>query len=518
MNKLDTYKKRYTKAQSVAYQWWALLQACYHYFTPQRNLFYQTNQSQAAQRNVKVYDTTQVAAGRSYVSKMQNSLCPPGINWCLLEPGTDIPEEYKAEFQEQLQIFTERMFAYIRGSNYDLAFNECLQDLITGTAVLVCNAGTTDDKPLIFGSIPLSQVAIEESISNRAESCYRTWQEVKISDIQLMWPNATIPSELLSRYEQDPTASIKNVVEAVIHNYGAKLPYNYCVWWENSVLLDEQEETSPLIIFRTSKLNNEVFGRGVGMDALPSVMSLQTAFYFEMTAANLNICKPYMAYSDGVFNPFTFQMAPNTVIPVSPTTNGQFPLQPIPDVANPQFMQLTTADLRMQINKLMFADPLGPLESTPKTAFELSLRQRDFASEIGPAFTRLQQELMEPVINRIINILQRRGLLPKLEIDGKIVSVRYKSPMTQSQGQQDVETFLQYQQIMQQIVGAESAITYLRTPKIGDWVAGKLSVDKSLVNTPDEMQNLFDEQQEKMEAEQEAMMQMEAQGANQRAA
>lgn len=512
-SKLETYKRRYVRAQGVAYQWWALLQACYHYFTPQRNLYYQTNQTQAAQRNVRVYDTTQIAAGRNFVSKLQNSLCPPQMTWALLEPGSEIPEEYKTEFQQELDKFNERLFSYIRSSNFDLAINECFQDLITGTAVLVCNAGTSDDKPLIFGSIPLAQVSIEESVSNRAESCYRTWQEVKVSDIELMWPNAVIPSELLELYKQDPTATVKNVIEAVVHNPRDALPYNYCVWWENNMLLDEKEATSPLIIFRTSKLNNEVFGRGVGMDALPSVMSLQTAFYFEMTAANLNICKPYMAYSDGVFNPWTFNMQPNTVIPVSPTTNGQFPIQPMPDVANPAFMQITTADLRMQINKLMYADPLGPMETTPRTAFELSIRQRNLAEEIGPMFTRLQQEFMEPVINRIIYILQARGLLPKLVIDGKVVTARYKSPLTQSQGQQDVDTFLRYQQTMQAIVGAESAIVYLKPEQIGVWTAEKMGVDSTLINSKEDMKALFDQQNEEAQQEKEMMMQMEAQNA-----
>ncbi len=510
--KLERYKRRYVKAQSVAYQWWALLQACYHYLTPQRNLFYQTNQTQSAQRNVRVYDTTQVAAGRSYVSKLHSSLCPPQMTWAYLEPGSEIPDQYKAEVNEKVRAYTDRLFDYIRGSNFDTAINESFQDLLTGTGILVCNEGLSDDKPLIFGSIPLAQVAIEESISNRAESCYRTWQEVRIADIQLMWPNAVLTPNMVEMMNEDPSSTIKNVVEAVIHNPRNKFPYNYCIWYESDILLDEEDISSPMIIFRASKLNNEVFGRGVSMDALPSIMSLQTAFYFEMTAANLNICKPYMAYSDGVFNPWTFQMQPNTVIPVSPTTGGQFPIQPLPDVANPAFMQLTTADLRLQINKLMFADPLGPAEVQPRTAYELSQRQRNLAEEIGPMFTRLQQEFMEPVIHRIIFILEKKGLLPKIVIDGKALALRYKSPLTASQGQQDVQTFLQYQQVMQGIVGEESALLYLKPERIGAWVAGKMSLDQKLYNSEEEMKEFFENQNEKKEEEEAAMQQAIASG------
>jgi len=503
--KLERYKRRYARAQSVAYQWWALLQACYHYLTPQRNLYYQTNQTQSAQRNVRVYDTTQVAAGRTFVSKLHNFLCPPQLVWAYLEPGSGIPEEFKAEANEKLQAYNQRLFEYIRSSNFDMAINESFQDLLTGTGVLVANEGPSDETPLVFGSIPLAQVAIEESINNRAESCYRTWQEVKITDIEIMWPRAKLTENMRTLMEQDPTTTLKNVVEAVIYNHGSPFPYNYCIWHESDILLDEEDTSSPLIIFRSSKLNNEVFGRGVAMDALPSIMSLQTAFYFEMTAANLNICKPYMAYSDGVFNPWTFSMQPNTVIPVSPTTGGQFPIQPLPDVANPAFMQLTTADLRLQINKLMFADPLGPAEVQPRTAYELSQRQRELAEEIGPMFTRLQDEFMRPVIHRIIHILEKKGLLPKIVIDGKVISVKYKSPLSATQGQQDVQNFVQYQQIMQSIVGPESALLYCKPEQVGEWIANKMSIDQKLYKTSEEMQKFFKEQNEiKMQREEEA--------------
>ena len=72
-----------------------------------------------------------------------------------------------------------------------------------------------------------------------------------------------------------------------------------------------------------------------------------------------------MAYSDGVFTPWTFQLSANTVIPVARGNAGEWPIAAMPDVANPNFMQLTSNDLRAQINKLMFADPLGDPKDTP---------------------------------------------------------------------------------------------------------------------------------------------------------
>jgi hypothetical protein len=213
-----------------------------------------------------------------------------------------------------------------------------------------------------------------------------------------------------------------------------------------------------------------------------------------------------MAYSDGVFNPWTFKIEPNTIIPVSPNSAGQWPIQPFPDSANPNFMQLTANDLRMQINSLLFADPLGPIEGPQKTATELALRQRNLAEQIGPAFTRLQQEFLSRLINRVIYILQKKGLMDKLVINGTEIQLRYKSPLTAAQGQQDVQNFLQFYQILQNTQGPEAALVNLNPSKYPAWLASKMSVDVTALNTQQEMQDFYEQQSEKAQLQEMMMM------------
>ena len=511
--RLEMYIRRYNRASGVAQLWWPILESAYHYCIPNRNLYYYTNQTQGSQKNIKVFDTTQVAATKSFVSKVHRALTPPQQTWAFFEAGENVSDEEKEEIDKMLQVRTDTLFSYIHASNFDIAINEAYYDLAVGTGVLVVNEGT-EDNPLLFSSIPLEQVAIEESINHRVETCFRTWGETRIMDIQSMWPRAKITSTMAQQLKDDPAATIKSFVEACIFSAtNTATPYTYCLWNGNDILLEEMHESSEFIIFRWSKINNEVFGRGPIIDALPSIISLQTAAYFEMTAVNLNICKPYMAYSDGVFNPWTFRMAPNTIIPVSPNTNGQFPIQPLPDVANPNFMQLLTVDLRQQINTLMFANPLGDITNTKdKTATEMQLRQNNLAEEIGPIFTRLQQEFLARVVNRCTYILERRGLMEKIIVNGREIKINYKSPLTMSQGQQDVQTFVQYMQVMGQLMGPEISQMYVNTVKYPGWIGRKMGVDATLINTENEVQATLEAKQNEMQAMQVAQAQ-EAQGA-----
>src|SRR5579863_9058747 len=136
LDRLEYYKRRYRRAYSIFTQWISLLQACQHYCVPHRDIFYYTNYTQGAQKNGKVYDTTQVAATRALTSKLQSTLTPPGQTWAILEAGDDFPEEEKKQVNEYLQYATDTIFSYIRHSNFDLAINECYYDLVIGTACL----------------------------------------------------------------------------------------------------------------------------------------------------------------------------------------------------------------------------------------------------------------------------------------------------------------------------------------------------------------------------------------------
>lgn len=493
-NRLEYYKTRYRRAWSIAAQWYSIQEACYHYCIPSRDLFYYTNQTQGAQKNVKVFDTTGISATTKFVSKVQDALTPPQQVWALLEAGSEIPEDFREEANKYLQDTTNKIFDYIRHSNFDLAINECYYDLAVGTAVLQVNEGPDKD-PLRFYSVPLAQACFEESVNGFIESAYRTWGEVRIQELKIMWPNARLPEWIETAFKNDPNASVKNLYEGVVYVLDDEKPYKYVLWIDSDILLEEEDISSPWVIFRWSKTNNECMGRGPIMNALPALLSLNEIFRLELTSANMNVCKPLMAYSDGVFNPWTFKLTANTVIPIAPSMNGQAPIIPFPDTANPNFEQLVVTDLRQQINALMYADPLGPIDSPTKTATELALRQKSLAEEIGPLFTRLQQEFLSRVIQRIIHILQIKGLLEPLVIDGREIMVRYQSPLVVAQGKQDVMGFMDYYAALTAIFQG-NALNYIDPVKTPIWIAEKLGIDKNLVPEKDRLEEVLKNQSE----------------------
>src|SRR6185312_15574444 len=500
LDKREYYLRRYTKARVTSDLWISLLEACYHYTTPERNLYYWTSQYQGAQKNAKVYDTTPVIAMQSFVSKVHRALTPPQQNWALLEAGSEIPDDEKDNVNKLLQDSTNILFSYLHRSNFDLVINECYYDLGIGTACLIINEGP-DEEPLRFFSVPLARLAPEQTYSGLLDAAWRWWDEVKISDILALWPEARLTPMMSSMLKDDPGATVKVLVDGCIDNspYNTKTKYTYVVMHEGEILLEKAVDRNPFLTFRWSKISNEVMGRGPVIGALPSILTLNELMRLELTSANMNVAKPIMAWSDGIFNPWTFKLEPNTIIPIAPNTSGQFPLQPFPDTANPQFMQLTANDLRMQINKLMYGDPLGPIDAPAKTALEIATRKQEFLEQIGPSFTRLCVEFMPRLIENVIHILQKKGLMPKLNVNGKEIKLKYKSPITISQGQNDVSVFTQWFQLMQAIVGPDAAITYLNPIEMPMWMAEKMGVEMKILNDRAQMQEMLKQQSQQME-------------------
>ena len=516
---LMQFLKRQKKAQGIAYLWASLLEACYYYAIPQRNRYWRPKQFQGEMRGSRLYDTTAVEATKTFVSKLHDAMTPPGVQWGYLMLDDNYTSEDIVEVEQAqmaLDDYMRKLFNYIHSSNFDVAINECYFDLAIGTSCLIVNQNN-DEHPLVFTSVPMDILSIEEAMTGRIESWYRTWQDTKINEITQRWPKAIITLSMEQDMIQDRDATINKIYEGVMYKpeLGAK-PYCYMVTTDMDILFCEYLESNPGIVWRFQKTNNEIFGRGPVVDALPSIISLQEMARVELASANLNTFRPYMGFSDSVFNPHTFKLEPFTIIPIAPIgSGGQFPLQPLPDSSSPQFAQLTIADLRYQIKQLLFSDDqenAAQASKQPETATAIQVQSQQLAQKIGPLFSRLQQEFLWPLIKRVAYILDKMGLLPMPKIDGKLVQFKYKSPLALAKGQQEIARFTNWVQLMQGMFGPQVTQLYVN-PDTAPWViAEQMQVDKRYLNTPDGVKKATQELQEQGAQAQAAAMQDGGQG------
>lgn len=487
---------RYQKAKSQQFLWLSIMLAAYDWVLPNRNLYYAQYTPAQRLNTQNVYDTTAISAMTDFVSMIQSSLTPPGQKWVNIRVKdyiNGLSQEERDLVQQELENVGDTFFQYINDSNFSDGTNQSYFDLGFGTMALLVNEIDDDNQPFVVESVPPFFLYPEDGPYGVVQTVFRDLIQIKIADISQMWPGAELDNVHEIAVKNDPTAAT-NVTDSVVYDKETKkyrrLVFDTLNMW---IYFDEEMESSPWIFARWSKLQTEVFGRGPVLDALPTIKSLNQLAKDQLMSSAFSSQPAYFGANDGVFNPYTAQIKPGSVIPVN-SLLGNPPITLIPRNSGAVHdQQVGIQDLRVQVNDMLFANPLGPVDAPNKTATELTLRQQRLLQKIGPAFGRLYVELITPLVKRILYILSKRGLIPKVEIDGKKIYLEFVSPLAQSQQLSAVLGLQQMGQILVPLVGPQLAVQFFNLTAIPQGMGEALNVPANWVKTQTELEAIVAE-------------------------
>jgi hypothetical protein len=192
------------------------------------------------------------------------------------------------------------------------------------------------------------------------------------------------------------------------------------------LLAEGMFEHSPFVTFRWVKGAGELYGRSPVMTALPDIKTANKVVELILKNASIAVTGIWLADDDGVLNPANIKLVPGSIIPKAVGSAGLTPLQ-----APGRFdvSQLVLDDLRVRIRHTLLTDRLGPVVSRKMTATEVLERSSEMTRLLGAMFGRLQAELLNPLLNRAVGILRRRGELPGLSLDGRTVELQSRAPL-----------------------------------------------------------------------------------------
>jgi len=493
---------RHDKALTRKEDFRDLYEECYEFALPQRNLYdgHYDGKVSGSKKTDRVFDSTAINSTQRFANRMQSGIFPPQRNWCRLEPGTDIPKERQAEAQAALDVYSEKMFASLKQSNFDIAIGEFLLDLCVGTAVMMVQPGD-DINPINFISIPQYLVSFEEGADGQVDNVYRRVR-MKGESIQEQWVDAEIPESLQKEIDKKPTDDVE-LLEATIYDM-KRGDYCYHVIHKKSKseLVYRRTNISPWIVSRYSKVAGEIYGRGPLLTAMPDIKTLNKTKQLILQNASLNIAGVYTAADDGVLNPNTVRIMPGAIIPVARNGGPQGEsLRPLPRAGDFNTAQIVIPDLVQNIKRCLLDESLPPDNMSARSATEVAERMKELSQNLGSAFGRLINETMIPLVTKILQVMDSKGLINlPLKINGLEIKVAPVSPLAQTQSMEDVESILKFAQIVQG-VGQQGAMA-LKVDEMIDLIAEKLNVPQRILNSP--MERAMMQQQAMMAAQQAA--------------
>ncbi len=510
-NKLtvEQIMQRHKLAQNRKEDFRSLYEDAMEYALPQRNLYsgdYETNNG-GRKKMTRVFDSTAINSTQRFANRLQSGIFPPQRKWCRLEPGSDIPQERRAEAQTALDLYNEKMFAVLKQSNFDIAMGEFLLDLSVGTAVMLVQPGDAIS-PINFIPVPQYLVAFEEGANGQVDNVYRRMR-LKGEALNQQWPDITIPQDLQVMINDKPTEEI-DLVEATVYDY-ERGDYCYHVIHpkSKSELVYRRVKTSPWVVSRYMKVAGEIYGRGPVLTALPDIKTLNKTLELLLKNASLAITGVYTAADDGVLNPATVRIVPGAIIPVARNGGSQGDaLKPLPRAGDFNVSQIIINDLRANIKRTLLDESLPPDNMSARSATEVVERMKELAQNLGSAFGRLINETMIPIVSKMLEVMDQGGLIDlPLRVNGLEVKVSPVSPLAMAQNMDEIGNIMQFMQIAQSM-GPEGQMA-IKAGAVVDYVADKLGIPAILRNSP---------QERKQMAEQAMQMAQQAQQAEQQAA
>ena len=504
------YIRKYEKAKGIRQNFVPLFEECYEYALPMRESFF--TESIGRRRDEKIFDETAVVGVQEFASRLQSGLVPNFARWADFTAGSEVPKEERDKVNNTLDEVTDYVFEVIQNSNFAQEVHESFMDLAVGTGVLAVTEGDSIN-PINFSAIPLPHLVLDVGVDDRIDHVYRM-RTVKCRDLRIMYPKADIPQQIEERMKRDPEME-NDILEVCckdysIQNEDASLFYAIDMM-SKAVIYTESFKgvgSNPYICFRWSKCAGEIYGRGPLINALSAIKTTNLTIELILENAQMAISGIYQMEDDGVVNPDTINLGPGTVIPTAPNSTG---LQPVASAGSFDVANLVLSDMRLNIKRALYNDMLGNPDRTPASATEVAERMADLSRRIGSAFGRLQAELVQPVLQRVVYILKKQGRIELPTVNGREVKVRSVSPLAQAQHNQDITSVSRYLELVQNAFGPEVMNLLVSSEQTAEYLAKKFGVPDNLVRDADERSRIVEQaqqmQQQQMQMQQQMAMQ-----------
>jgi hypothetical protein len=485
--------KRRKAAEKRKEMWRSVYQDVQRYAMPARETFTWT--TEGSYKNNTLYDTTLQDLCYTAANTMLAILFPPWEKWAEFAPGGAIrKEDLTPEIIGGLQKATKTLFDFLHTSNFSTVAGEYALDLLVGTAAIQMDEGD-NETPFIFSSIPLSAIELEEGPNGVVETTFmlkspaarnlmRTYPGMELMDL---------PQELAEVVLADPDKEIP-VIQCEVYHPPNKHYYGIVVHEATKAIIWRYDygKSCPKIVTRATKVSGELYGRGRAMLALSDAKTLDKMTEFVLRHSAMQVAPPYTAVSDGVLNPYTAQLQPNTMLPVASNDNGNPSLRVLEIGGNFQIGDVIMENLRSSLRRKMLGPDLS--DGAIKSATEISVSDRNRLWSMGGEYARVQFEGLAKILARGAFILQRKGLMPKFDINGRSVAIKYTSPFAKSQNAEEIAALLRTVQAGDLMsVGPEVVKLGLKVEDIPAWIARKEGVDEDLIRSPDEKQKVVEQ-------------------------
>lgn len=474
-------------------------------------------------RDNKIYNNSPILAGRVLAAGLMSGITSPAREWFRLSSG-NVELDKQRDVQEWLYTCALVMYRVFAISNLYNNLQTAYGELGTfGTAAV--GVFEDDETFLRFETQTAGQYSLGEGKREvpdvigirRKKTVASIVKDYGLENcprsVQNLWKNGSENTMVEVGYLVEPNDDRDDTSP-----FSWNFPYRAVTWvWgtpnHEKPLRVSGYHTFPFLTPRWELSPGDLYGtNSPALTALGDAKGLQVAERDVLVAVNRLADPSFIA-------PSSLRRALGDHSPEPGRTyyveNPNDKIDPLLSNYNPSLQHMENGILRAQhrINEAFYVDLFRAMDAIGErsgvTAREVVERHEEKLLQIGPVLERVHNELLDNLISRSFEILQRQGVLPEAPeaLQGQELQIEYVSALAQAQRMVGIKNMERLVGFIGGIAGIDPSVApFMDGPKIVAEYAKISGTDPSLLRSEEEVAAILQQQQEEQQRQEMAQM------------
>jgi hypothetical protein len=402
--------------------------------------------------NDQIIDSTGVQAMNVCASGLWSGLTNPSRPWFkfdVAEEGVELDEEAR----EYLQDLEVKAAAILHGSNFYSTTAQMFQDVtVFGTSPIIVYedeedvirlynpcagehflaAGARFSVDTLYREFTLTVAQIVEMFT--LEACHES--------VRKLWEEGQIDHEFVICHAIEPNFPLRGPGGRDVQMIPTKFVFREVYWRrgyrDQGPLSMRGFHERPFMVARWWLVSNDAYGRSPCMDALGDNKQIQQETLRKAEFLEKGVRPPMIASPELKNEPLS--VMPGMITFVN-TANTQSGFKPAFEV-NAVWLQHLTADIKdvgQRIKDALYVPQFMAITQMqgvqPKNELELTKRDLERLQMLGPVIDLFENDVANPVLQRVVAIMQRKGMVGPLpqSLRGVQLKIKYSSIMRLAQ-------------------------------------------------------------------------------------
>lgn len=376
----------------------------------------------------KLFDRAGSQANHLFQSSMIGALWPNGGKSIQIEMPTALrgtafeDDETKAFYEYVTSTVIEKMDHPRAG--FGTALEEYMADQgCFGVSGIAAFENESLDVPVQFNSVDVKRFVIDEGRDGFVDTVYIE-KELTLRQMVMEYGLENLSQGLQDKWSNGKADEKVRVLHAIEPRMEG-VPGNYGV--ENMPIASIHIELStkkklresgfiemPIFVTRFWKMMGEIYGRSPGMEALSDITEINAIREAAIIAIEKSLDPPLAVFDDGSLGGGVIDTSAGAINVFSVSGRlgqNQRAIEPMVTTGELNTTYTRITELREEIKNAFFIDRLLDFNSNQRMQNpEVMLRDRLRGQSLGTIYARQIAELFIPLIERVFNILLRKGL------------------------------------------------------------------------------------------------------------